>query len=196
MPELAISDFSNIAVATGPSKNTKLKSVTLRGDYAHYKDYYLQLRTAIKSLFSKKRHISYLIEISRKQKHSSKKIKFERLASNFISWQSGKNIDIYASPRESFVFNSTTIHCNPELSAVINGVQTHIKLYFNESQKMTMARADYICYLMHEAIQEYDAEYIVLDLHTGQEFRLTSDRDRMEEKVCNEILWIEQNWPV
>ncbi|MGS3153388.1 hypothetical protein ACB268_22000 [Aeromonas sanarellii] len=196
MPELAISDFSNIAVATGPSKNAKLKGIALRGDYAHYKDYYLQLRTAIKSLFSQKRHISYLIEVSRKQNSPSKKIKFERLANNFISWQSGKNIYVYTSPRESFVFNSTTIHCNPELSAVINGARTHIKLYFNESQKMTMARADYICYLMHEAIQEDDAEYIVLDLHTGQEFKLTSDRDRMEEKVCNEILWIEQNWPV
>lgn len=196
MPELAISDFSNIAVATGPSKHTKLRGVALRGDYAHYKDYYLQLRAAIKSLFSQKRHISYLIEVSRKQKHSSKKIKFERLSSNFISWQSGKKIDVYTSPRESFVFNSTTIHCNPELSAIINGARTHIKLYFNENQKMTRERADYICYLMREAIQEDDSEYIALDLHSGQEFRLTSERDRMEEKVCREILWIEQNWPV
>lgn len=61
---------------------------------------------------------------------------------------------------------------------------------------MTKERADYICYLMHEAIQEAGAEYIVLDLHSGQVFRLTSDRDRMEEKVCREILWIEQNWPI
>lgn len=196
MPELAISDFTNIAVATGSPKHTKLKQIALRGDYAHYKDYYLQLRTAIKSLFSQKRHVSYLIEISRKQKDSSKKIKFERLAHNFIKWQSGKNIDVYASLRESFVFNSTTIHCNPELSALINGVRTHVKLHFTEKQRMTKERADYICYLMHEAIQEASAEYIVLDLHSGQEFRLTSDRDRMEEKVCREILWIEQNWPI
>lgn len=79
---------------------------------------------------------------------------------------------------------------------MINGVRTHVKLHFTEKQRMTKERADYICYLMHEAIQEAGAEYIVLDLHSGQEFRLTSDRDRMEEKVCREILWIEQNWPI
>jgi hypothetical protein len=37
MPELAISDFTNIAVATGSPKHTKLKQIALRGDYAHIK---------------------------------------------------------------------------------------------------------------------------------------------------------------
>ncbi|EKP0279778.1 hypothetical protein JGK46_003684 [Aeromonas bestiarum] len=195
MPELAISDFSNIAVATGTPKKTKLKNLAQRSDYAHYKDYYLQLRTAIKSLYNQKRHVSYLIDVSRKQKDSSKKIKFERLSQCFIAWQSGKRIEVYTSLREAYVFNNTTIHCNPELSVVINGIKTHVKLYFNESQKMTKERADYICYLMSEAILDTEAEYIVLDLHTGREFRLMSERDKMEEKVFQEITWIEQNWP-
>ncbi|MFQ1750483.1 hypothetical protein ACK34N_11355 [Aeromonas veronii] len=62
MPELAISDFTNIAVATGSPKNTKLRQIALRGDYAHYKDYYLQLREgANKSLGTKTHHSKLLI---------------------------------------------------------------------------------------------------------------------------------------
>lgn len=196
MPELAISDFSNIAVATGSPKKTKLRNVAMRDAYAHYKDYYLQLRTAIKSLFSQKRHVSHLIDVSRKQKNASKKVKFEKLSQCFIAWQSGKRIEVYTSPRNFFVFNNTTIVCNPELSVVLDGVKTHVKIYFNENQRMTRERADYICYLMSEAIQDSDAEYIVLDLHSGREFRLMSERDRMEERVSQEIAWIEQNWPI
>ncbi len=83
MPELGVSEFSTIVVASGKPKQTKIRSLSKRGPYAFYKDYYLPLRTAIKHLFTKKRHISYLYEVCRKQKDSRKKVNYELVANHF-----------------------------------------------------------------------------------------------------------------
>ncbi|WP_305814074.1 hypothetical protein [Photobacterium leiognathi] len=80
MPDFGISEFSSIAVTTGKPKITKINNIGNRGDYQFFKDYYLPLRTAIKGLFIHKRHISYLFDVARKQKESSKKINFEKVA--------------------------------------------------------------------------------------------------------------------
>ncbi|MBY8071837.1 hypothetical protein KW488_04545 [Vibrio fluvialis] len=194
MPELGVSEFSSIVVASGKPKQTKINALSKRAPYAFYKDYYLTLRTAIKSLFTKKRHISYLYEICRKQKDGSKKVKYEAVANNFKDWQSGKNITAFIPPRDSYHYSNTTIICNPELHVVLYGQPRLVKLHFSSSEKMTQERANIICALIEEATGQDNCEYSVLDLTTGREFFLNSDYEKVFTRINNEIENLEKFW--
>ncbi|GIC06693.1 hypothetical protein VCSRO97_3533 [Vibrio cholerae] len=158
MPQLGISEFSMIVITTGKPKLTTIRKIAKRKPYAFYKDYYLSLRTAIKSLFTQKRHISYLYEICRKQKDAGKKINYEKIANNFKDWQSGKNIQAFQPPKDHYNYSQTSITCNPELNVVLHGQHRLVKLHFNASEKMTQERANIICALMEEAIGDHEFE--------------------------------------
>lgn len=194
MAELGVAEFSMIAVTTGNPKKTKIRKIVNREPYAFYKDYYLNLRTAIKSLFTQKRHISYLFDISRKQSNSTKKIKFERISNVFKNWQSGKNITADTPLKASYLYSNTEINCNPELNVVLNGQPRLVKLHFNEAEKMTRERANIICVLMQEAINDPRYEYSVLDLTTGNEFMFDGDYDKTISRIYNEITSLEVEW--
>ncbi|NMH64931.1 hypothetical protein [Shewanella salipaludis] len=194
MIELGVSEFSMIAVTTGKPKNTKIRKIVNREPYAFYKDYYLGLRTAIKSIFTQKRHISYLYDVSRKQSNPTKKAKFEKISGVFKNWQSGKTISAYTPIRECYVHSATSINCNPELNVVLNGEPRLVKLHFNESEKMTQVRANIICVLIKEAVNDPRFEYSVLDLTTGEEFMFKGDYDKTLSRVNDEISNFEVVW--
>ncbi|HCH6572348.1 TPA: hypothetical protein NK433_004958 [Vibrio parahaemolyticus] len=194
MPQLGVSEFSMIVVTTGKPKLTKIRNIANRPPYAFYKDYYLSLRTAIKSLFTQKRHISYLYEICRKQKDASKKINYEKVANNFKDWQSGKNIQAFQPPKDSYSYSRTSITCNPELNVVLHGQPRLVKLHFNASEKMTQERANIICALIEEAIGDNEFEYSVLDLTTGKEFFFNSNYEKTFMRINSEIVNLENNW--
>lgn len=193
MPELSISEFSSIAVTTGKPKITKIKKIANRGDYQFYQDYYLSLRTAIKSLFIKKRHISYLFDIARKQKTTSKKVNYEKIAMNFKDWQSGKNITAFSPPKKIYQHNSTHINCNPELNVMINGSPRLVKLHFSSSDRMTQERANFICTLMAYAIDDA-FDFSVLDLTTGREYFLNANSEKQMSRIDKEIDIIQEYW--
>lgn len=194
MPDLGVSEFASIAVTTGKPKIRKIVKLANRDAYAFYKDYYLGIRTAIKHLFIKKRHISYLDEIVKKQKPLTKKVKFGSIVNNFRSWQSGKNIQAYTPPKHFFSYQHTMINCNPELHVMVNGKPKLVKLHFSESEKMTQERANFICHIMKEALEHNDYLFSVLDLTTGNEYYLNEKPDVMDRRVYKEIDIIEQNW--
>ncbi|CAI2304055.1 TPA: hypothetical protein ACN359_004548 [Vibrio parahaemolyticus] len=194
MPELGVSEFSTIVVASGKPKQTKIRSLSKRGPYAFYKDYYLPLRTAIKHLFTKKRHISYLYEVCRKQKDSRKKVNYELVANHFRDWQSGKNITAFTPPRDYYNYSRTSINCNPELHVVLHGQPRLVKLHFSGSDKMTQERANIICALTEEAIGDHEFEYSVLDLTTGKEFFFNGDYEKTFIRINKEIKNLEEFW--
>ena len=194
MPDFGISEFSSIAVTTGTPKITKIRRIANRGEYQFFRDYYLPLRTAIKSLFIHKRHISHLYEVARKQKDSSKKVNFEKIANNFKDWQSGKNITAYTPPRAHFNYLQTSINCNPELNVIVNGSPRLVKLHFNASEKMTQERANIICYLMSDVMNDDGFNYSVLDLTTGKEYFFSGNPERMSLRIKDEIELIQSHW--
>ncbi|EOW9393434.1 hypothetical protein ACOBWL_003496 [Vibrio cholerae] len=194
MPQLGISEFSMIVITTGKPKLTTIRKIAKRTPYAFYKDYYLSLRTAIKSLFTQKRHISYLYEICRKQKDASKKINYEKIANNFKDWQSGKNIQAFQPPKDHYNYSQTSITCNPELNVVLHGQHRLVKLHFNASEKMTQERANIICALMEEAIGDHEFEYSVLDLTTGKEYFFNGNYEKTFDRINAEIINLENNW--
>ncbi|EGR0628458.1 hypothetical protein VCSRO70_3365 [Vibrio cholerae] len=194
MPQLGISEFSMIVITTGKSKLTTIRKIAKRTPYAFYKDYYLSLRTAIKSLFTQKRHISYLYEICRKQKDAGKKINYEKIANNFKDWQSGKNIQAFQPPKDHYNYSQTSITCNPELNVVLHGQHRLVKLHFNASEKMTQERANIICALMEEAIGDHEFEYSVLDLTTGKEYFFNGNYEKTFDRINAEIINLENNW--
>ncbi|ENM5776307.1 hypothetical protein NTH50_003699 [Vibrio mimicus] len=194
MPQLGISEFSMIVITTGKPKLTTIRKIAKRTPYAFYKDYYLSLRTAIKSLFTQKRHISYLYEICRKQKDAGKKIHYEKIANNFKDWQSGKNIQAFQPPKDHYNYSQTSITCNPELNVVLHGQHRLVKLHFNASEKMTQERANIICALMEEAIGDHEFEYSVLDLTTGKEYFFNGNYEKTFDRINAEIINLENNW--
>ncbi|EHP3509362.1 hypothetical protein NMT31_003620 [Vibrio cholerae] len=194
MPQLGISEFSMIVITTGKPKLTTIRKIAKRTPYAFYKDYYLSLRTAIKSLFTQKRHISYLYEICRKQKDAGKKINYEKIANNFKDWQSGKNIQAFQPPKDHYNYSQTSITCNPELNMVLHGQHRLVKLHFNASEKMTQERANIICALMEEAIGDHEFEYSVLDLTTGKEYFFNGNYEKTFDRINAEIINLENNW--
>ncbi|EGR2849502.1 TPA: hypothetical protein ACTGG1_003541 [Vibrio cholerae] len=194
MPQLGISEFSMIVITTGKPKLTTIRKIAKRKPYAFYKDYYLSLRTAIKSLFTQKRHISYLYEICRKQKDAGKKINYEKIANNFKDWQSGKNIQAFQPPKDHYNYSQTSITCNPELNVVLHGQHRLVKLHFNASEKMTQERANIICALMEEAIGDHEFEYSVLDLTTGKEYFFNGNYEKTFDRINAEIINLENNW--
>ncbi|EOX4955882.1 hypothetical protein ACFKIX_000440 [Vibrio alginolyticus] len=194
MPELGISEFSSIAVTTGKPKITKIRKIATRGPYQHFKDYYLHLRNAIKSLFTQKRHISYLFEVARKQKNDSKKVNYEKIANNFKEWQSGKNIAAYIPQRGHYTYQQTSINCNPELNVSVNGNPTLVKLHFSTSDKMTQERANYICHLLADTVGNETYNYAVLDLTTGKEYSFKGNPEQMSDRITNEIETIQGHW--
>ncbi len=187
-------NFHLLLLLRGKPKITKINNIANRGDYQFFKDYYLPLRTAIKGLFIHKRHISYLFDVARKQKESSKKINFEKVAGNFKDWQSGKNITAYAPPKGYYNYQQTSINCNPELNVVVNGMPTLVKLHFNASDKMTQERANIICYIMSNVINDKKFNYSVLDLSTGKEYFFNGNYEKMTVKIQDEIQIIQQYW--
>jgi hypothetical protein len=194
MAELGVSEFSMIVVTTGKPKNTKIRKIINREPYAFYKDYYLSLRTAIKSLFIQKRHISCLYDVARKQNSPVKKSKFERIVGNFKDWQSGKSISAFSPVKEFYVYSNTSVKCNPELNVTLNGQPRLVKLHFNESEKMTQERANVICALMQESINDLQYEYSVLDLTTGREFFFNGNYEKEIIKINKEVLNFELVW--
>lgn len=195
MPDLGVSEFSLIAVSTAKVKLTKIRTIANRESYHPAKDYYKQLRDGIKRLFIKKGHVSELYDLARRQKDSSKKINFEKVINQFKEWQTGKNINAFTPPRNKYHYGRTDIICNPELNVNVAGESKLVKLHFSSSDKMTQERANHICLLMQEAINDPGFIYSVLDLTSGKEYFFNSNPEKQLARIQQEILFIEQNWP-
>lgn len=194
MPTLGVSEFSIIVVASGSPKTTKIRSLAKREPYAFFKDYYGSLRMAIRSLFTQKKHISYLYSVCRKQKLPNKKTNYEKIVNNFNGWQSGKNINAFTPPKEFYKYSNTSINCNPELHVILEGKPRLVKLHFSSSEKMTQERANIICALIKEAIDDDGFEHSVLDLTTGKEYFFNSDYEKVIFRINKEIENLEIVW--
>ena len=186
MPEFVVYDFLFIAVATGKPKSDKIKKIINRTKYNPNQDYYGAMRTSIKFLFTGKRHISHLYDIARKRK-GSKKVNYEKVATTFNNWQSGKNISAYKALREEYLYQQTKIICNPELNVTINGIPTLVKLHMSQKDKMTQERANIICHLMKKAVGSEEYNYLVLDLITGKEYYFNGNSNALSTRIENEI---------
>ncbi len=193
MPALGVSEFSLIVMTSGKPKQTKVRNIATREPYAPFRDYYGPLRNSIKRLFIAKRHISHLYTICSRQE-GSKRSNYERIVNVFKNWQSGKNIQAFDPPRELYNFSRTSITCNPELHVVLNGQPRLVKLHFSSSDKMNQERANIICALMEDAINDSGFEYSVLDLTTGNEFFFNGNYEKTYERINREIKSLEIFW--
>ncbi|TCJ24913.1 hypothetical protein E0X81_03105 [Halomonas sp. GDM18] len=193
MPDLTVSEFSYIAVSELKLKKRREAKVKNKGEYAHFRDYYLSLRNAIKSLFKKKQNFNSLREVVRKA-HESKRENYHVVAENFISWATGKDIHHYDPPKAAYQFSKTTVTCNPELYYRINGQDCMLKLHFSGAEKMTQKRANIICLLMSESCEVAVELCRVLDLKLKKEYRFKGDENSQMNYVQQEIVRIEKEW--
>ncbi len=116
------------------------------------------------------------------------------IVNTFKDWQSGKNIKAFDPPREHYNFSQTSITCNPELHVVLNGQPRLVKLHFSSSDKMTQERANLICALMEESINDSGFEYSVLDLTSGKEYFFNGNYEKIYDRINNEIKELEKFW--
>ncbi|GLT18794.1 hypothetical protein GCM10007938_25750 [Vibrio zhanjiangensis] len=193
MPTLGVAEFSRIVVTTGKPKQSRVRNISTRKEYNPAHDYYGPLRNSIKHLFTGGRHISHLYTICNRQS-GTKKIKYESIVNLFKDWQSGKAITAFTPPRELYDFSQTSITCNPELHVNLNGQARLVKLHFNSTDKMTQERANIICTVMKEAINDDGFEHSVLDLSTGRELFFNGDYEKTYDRINREIKLLEGFW--
>lgn len=193
MPVFSVTDFSYIATSDVKLKQGRETSLKNRAPYAHYRDYYLSLRQAIKGLFKHQRSFDYLRDVAKKS-HKDKQGNFSKIAENFITWATGKNIYHYEPPKASYRFNDTEILCNPELYYKVDGEDCLLKLYFNSSKKMNQQRANIICFLISESCNVPLVECRVLDLSASKIYSFKGSPDAQLEFVEAEIRRIESEW--
>lgn len=194
MPTFSVSDFSYIATSDAKLKQGREKRLKHRAPYAHYRDYYLSLRQAIKSLFKHQRSFEYLRDIAKKS-HKDKQDNYSRIAENFITWAQGKNIYHHEDPpKASYRYSNTEVQCNPELYYKVNDDKVLLKLHFNSTKKMSQQRANIICFLISESCSVSLSECRVLDLSTRKLYSFKGAPATQLEKIESEIQRIESEW--
>tara|TARA_R110001606_G_scaffold180581_2_gene327188 strand:- start:1252 stop:1845 length:594 start_codon:yes stop_codon:yes gene_type:complete len=194
MPVFSVSDFSYIATSDAKLKQGRERGLKNRAPYAHYRDYYLSLRQAIKSLFKQQRSFEHLRDVAKKS-HKDKQDNYSRIAENFITWAQGKNIYHYEDPpKASYRYSETEVQCNPELSYKVEGDNVLLKLHFNSTKKMNQQRANIICFLISESCGVSLAECRVLDLSTRKLYSFKGSLDTQLEFIEAEIRRIESEW--
>ncbi|WP_083001945.1 hypothetical protein [Halomonas sp. GT] len=193
MPVFTVTDFSYIATSDAKLKQGRERSLKNRPSYAHYRDYYLSLRQAIKGLFKHQRSFDHLHDVAKKS-HKDKQDNYSKIAENFISWAKGKNIYHYDPPKASYQYRDTEVLCNPELYYKVDGEDRLLKLHFNSSKKMNQQRANIICFLISESCDVPLSECRVLDLSMRKIYSFKGSPDTQLEMVESEIRRIESEW--
>ncbi|MBU2037933.1 MAG: hypothetical protein KKH95_02230 [Gammaproteobacteria bacterium] len=192
MPEFGVSEFSYLAAGDSEKRRkSKLKTISQRGGYEHYKDYYRALRVAIKSVVKGNKPFSHLEQVAKKQNDSSKQAKYRKKIAAYGTWREGKNVDSYSELSNKYRFMNTVINCNPELNLNVDGRRKLIKLYFNESESMTQDRANVICALMKEVVGGDGYDCLVLDLTSNRELEFFGDHYLVMDKIHAKIIEIE-----
>lgn len=193
MPELTVSEFSYVATSDPQLKSKRSSKFKHKGEYQHFKDYYLSLRNKIKSVFKNNLTFSDLRKFVDKAP-DEKKANYKYVAESFIKWATGKNIQHFDPLRARYSYSKSDIICNPELFYRVDGEDRLIKLHFSASQKMSQRRANYICFLLSESCDMPISTCRVLDLKERKEYRFNGNRDHYEGLVSDEILRIESEW--
>lgn len=195
MPEFGISEFSILAAGgTEKRKKTKLRNIANRGEYQHYKDYYLALRAAIKSVVKGNKPESYLEIVVKRQADMSKQSKYRTVISNYRNWREGKYVEGFPEVSNKYIFMNTIITCNPEFNLLIDGQRKLVKLNFSISDPMTQDRANIICALMREVIGDNSFEYLVLDLANQKEYFFKGDHYQVMDVIHSKIMEVEGWW--
>ncbi|WP_110630955.1 hypothetical protein [Salinicola salarius] len=192
MPEINVSDFSYIVTSNPQLKKGRTQKLKGRGEYQHYRDFYVSLRPALKGLVKNKKSFIELQAIVDRVSEK-KRPHYKSLIDKFIGWIQGKSVQQFDSPKGVYTYASTRIICNPELNYIVENNAKLIKLHLNGSQSMTVKRANYICYIMSESCGFPLEQCVVLDLHQKREFKFQGGDD-FEDELYREILLFESNF--
>lgn len=195
MPEFGVSEFSFLAMSGQERKRrSKLRTISKRGEYKHYTDYYRELRVAIKSVSKGNKPYEHLENVAKKQNGLSKQEKYRKQIAAYTNWREGKFVEGFGEFSRKYHFMNTVISCNPELNLNIDGQRKLVKLYFSESESMTQERANIICALMKEAVKDDSFQYVVLDLTKNRELGFEGVHEVTMDKIHGKIIELETWW--
>lgn len=197
MPEIVLSDFVEIAHASGLPKATKIAEVKHRGPYDPRCDFYKRFRDHVGSVHQRdlpKPSLQDVLEGLRDRK----KIKhYPELVRAYMKWWGSKQLKWARPPRGRFSEAGVDVVVNPDVGFVLDGVPHFLKLYFKD-ERLSKSRVAIATHLMELSLRNKvtdNAVFGVLDVRRGRVITANKPTAALSACLHAEIGYIASVWP-
>jgi hypothetical protein len=196
MPQISISDFTDIISKAGSPKATKISQVKNRDDYHPAKDFYKSLRDEIVKFHEKNGERKNIQSIMSKISDEKKRANYSQAIAGYSKWWGTKKVNWFEPPRDHYTQGDFEVTVNPEVGLVINGVPHIIKLYF-KAESLVKPRANIVTGLMEMTLRDQaspDTMIGILDIKNSKLFTFSEDLDHFSVMVEGELAYIRSVW--
>jgi hypothetical protein len=197
MAEMVLSDFVDIAHASGIPKASKIAEVKHRGPYEPSHDFYKRLRDQVEAVHARdlpKLRIRDVLEGLRDRK----KVKnYPEIVQAYMKWWGRKQLRWQKPPRGLFSEAGVDVVVNPDVGFVLEGVPYYLKLYF-KNQPLNRSRVALATHLMELSLRSKvppDAILGFLDVRRGRIIPASTPTSAVSACLHAEIAYIASVWP-
>jgi hypothetical protein len=170
MPEIVLSDFVEIAHASGLPKATKVAEVKNRGKYDPRFDFYKRLRENVERVHVGDLPKARLRDALDDLKDYKKARIYPELVTAYQKWWGRKELRWLSPPRGVFSDSGIDVIVNPDIGLTIGDAPHFIKLHF-KAEALTRSRVDIVTHLMELSLRpkvENEAIFAMLDVRRGK----------------------------
>lgn len=197
MPQIVLTDFVDIAHASGVPKATKIAAVKNRDKYDPRFDFYKRLREHIESVHVQKLPKDRLKEVLHGLTDRKKINIYPGLVAAYMKWWGKKELGYSAPPRGIFTDSGIDVVVNPELGLNIGGKTHFVKLHF-KSESLSRSRADIVLHMMELTLREKvpaGAHFALLDVRSGRLVVGGAPNKKVSACLRAELAYIASIWP-
>ena len=197
MPDIVLSDFVEIAHASGTSKATKIAEVKHRGKYDPRFDFYKRLREQVERVHAQDLPKARLRDVLDGLKDHKKAKLYPDLVAAYLKWWGRKAPRWANPPRGVFSDSGIDIIVNPDVGLTLDGVSHFIKLYF-KAESLSRSRVDIVTHLMELSLRNKvssGAVFAILDVRHGRLIPAGAANPKVSACLRAELAYIANLWP-
>jgi len=197
MPEIVLSDFVEIAHASGLPKAAKVAEIKHRGPYDPRCDFYKRLRDRVELVHQQGLPKPSLQEVLDGLRDRKKAKHYPELVRAYMKWWGRKQLRWARPPRGRFSESGIDVLVNPDVGLVLEGRPHYLKLYF-KNERLSKSRVAIVTQLMELSLRDKvpaDAVFGVLDVRRGR--LIPAGEATMTLSAClhAELAYIASVWP-
>jgi hypothetical protein len=195
--EIVLSDFVEIAHASGVPKATKIAEVKHRGPYDPRCDFYKRFRDQVESVHAHglpKLQIRDVLAHLRDQKKAKH---YPELVSAYLKWWGRKELGWLKPPRGVFTESGIDVLVNPDIGVLLDGVPHFLKLYFKED-RLSKSRLAIVTHLMEISLRPKvvnSAVFGILDVRRARVIAFAGSTPTVSACLQAELAYIASLWP-
>ncbi|MED4569637.1 hypothetical protein P9302_09130 [Brevibacillus agri] len=149
--EIGLTQFIDFTLKQGASRISFVRQVRDQTDYHPGKDFWKELRDAIKQFHENGYSPDFLDSIVSKV-HDRKKMHYAEAIKQYKKFCRNKQIEWFEPGRSHWVSNGLYVRSSPEVGLIVNGSPYLVKLYFKEhSEKLDKRKTSTILTLLSES---------------------------------------------